>query len=66
VNDVWTWPARIGVLLGTGLFLALLVPILVIQIRRYGAGKRGLSGNEAPYRLADARADAADRDAARR
>jgi glycopeptide antibiotics resistance protein len=36
VSDVWTWPARIGVLLGTGLFLALLVPILAIQIRRYG------------------------------
>ena len=36
VSDVWTWPARIGVLLGTGLFLALLVPVLVIQVRRYG------------------------------
>lgn len=37
MTDVWTWPARIGVLLGTGLFLALLIPILVIQVRRYGA-----------------------------
>lgn len=37
MTDVWTWPARIGVLLGTGLFLLLLVPVLVIQVRRYGA-----------------------------
>lgn len=37
VTDVWTWPARVGILLGSGLFLALLVPILVVQVRRYGA-----------------------------
>jgi len=37
VTDVWTWPARIGVLVGTALFVALLVPILLIQVRRYGA-----------------------------
>ena len=37
MNDVWTWPARIAVLAGTGLFLALLVPVLVLQVRRYGA-----------------------------
>lgn len=37
MTDVWTWPARVGVLLGIGLFVALLVPILVIQVRRYGA-----------------------------
>ncbi|MFD6444002.1 VanZ family protein [Promicromonospora sp. NPDC060204] len=37
MTDVWTWPARIGVLIGTALFVALLIPILVIQVRRYGA-----------------------------
>jgi glycopeptide antibiotics resistance protein len=37
VTDVWTWPARIGVLFGVALFVALLVPILAIQVRRYGA-----------------------------
>ena len=37
MTDVWTWPARIGVLIGTALFVALLVPILLIQVRRYGA-----------------------------
>lgn len=37
VTDVWTWPARIGVLFGVALFVALLVPILGIQVRRYGA-----------------------------
>lgn len=37
MTDVWTWPARIGVLIGTGLFVALLIPILLIQVRRYGA-----------------------------
>jgi glycopeptide antibiotics resistance protein len=37
VTDVWTWPARIGVLFGAALFVALLVPILAIQVRRYGA-----------------------------
>ncbi|MFD7308653.1 VanZ family protein [Promicromonospora sp. NPDC059942] len=36
MTDVWTWPARIGVLIGTALFVALLIPILVIQVRRYG------------------------------
>ncbi|GAB2471748.1 hypothetical protein GCM10027063_10410 [Promicromonospora xylanilytica] len=37
MNDVWTWPARIGVLFGVLLFVALLVPVLAIQVRRYGA-----------------------------
>lgn len=32
----WTWPAYVGVLLGTLLFVALLVPIVVWQSRRYG------------------------------
>jgi glycopeptide antibiotics resistance protein len=37
VTDVWTWPAEIGVLFGVLLFVVLLVPILAIQVRRYGA-----------------------------
>ena len=37
MSDVWTWPAEIGVLFGALLFVALLVPVLVIQVRRYGA-----------------------------
>ncbi|WP_019145350.1 VanZ family protein [Aeromicrobium massiliense] len=36
MDDAWTWPAWIGVVLGSGAFLALLVPILVVQVRRYG------------------------------
>ena len=35
--QVWTWPAYVGVLGGVALFLATLVPILVVQARRYGA-----------------------------
>ncbi len=36
MSDLWTWPAYIGVLVGTVLFVALLVPILLVQARRYG------------------------------
>lgn len=32
----WTWPAYIGVLFGTLLFVGLLVPLVVWQSRRYG------------------------------
>lgn len=32
----WTWPAYVGVLLGTALFVALFVPALVWQYRTYG------------------------------
>jgi glycopeptide antibiotics resistance protein len=34
--DAWTWPAWVGVLLGTMLCVAVLVPVLVLQSRRYG------------------------------
>lgn len=34
--DGWTWPAWVGVLLGTLLFVGVLVPVLVLQSRRYG------------------------------
>ncbi len=34
--DRWTWPAWLGVLGGTLAFAALLVPLLVLQSRRYG------------------------------
>lgn len=34
--DPWTWPAYVGVLWGLGLFAVLLLPIVVIQVRRYG------------------------------
>ncbi|MFD2792466.1 VanZ family protein [Promicromonospora vindobonensis] len=37
MSDVWTWPAQVGVLFGVLLFVALLVPVLAIQVRRYGA-----------------------------
>ncbi|MGP7959581.1 VanZ family protein [Sanguibacter sp. A247] len=40
----WTWPAYVGVLFGTLLFIALLVPLIVWQSRRYGrlSMRRGL------------------------
>ncbi|WP_165570399.1 VanZ family protein [Aeromicrobium sp. IC_218] len=34
--DAWTWPAWVGVLLGSLLFVGVLVPVLVLQSRRYG------------------------------
>jgi len=34
--STWTWPAYVGVLLGSVLFVVLLVPLTVWQSRRYG------------------------------
>lgn len=34
--EAWTWPAWVGVLLGALLFGGVLVPVLVLQSRRYG------------------------------
>lgn len=36
MGDRWTWPAYVGVLGGTLVFLAFFVPILLVQSRRYG------------------------------
>lgn len=35
-REPWAWPAYVGVYGGTAMFLACLLPILVIQYRRYG------------------------------
>lgn len=34
--DEWVWPAYVGILGGIGLFAVLMVPIVVLQYRRYG------------------------------
>ena len=34
--DEWTWPAYVGVALGVLAFIAVLLPVLVVQQRRYG------------------------------
>src|SRR6478736_5103092 len=34
--DRWTWPAWVGVVGGVAAFVVLLVPVLVVQSRRYG------------------------------
>lgn len=34
--DPWEWPAYVGIVVGLALFLVFLLPILVLQYRRYG------------------------------
>ncbi|WP_407319693.1 hypothetical protein UQW22_04530 [Isoptericola halotolerans] len=41
--EQWTWPAAVGVLLGVVAFVTLLVPVLVVQQRRYGRETAGPS-----------------------
>ncbi|MEO6989032.1 MAG: VanZ family protein [Aquihabitans sp.] len=35
--DPWEWPAYVGIVVGLALFLVCLLPIVVLQYRRYGA-----------------------------
>ena len=35
--DPWEWPAYVGIIVGFALFLICLLPIVVLQYRRYGA-----------------------------
>lgn len=50
--DAWTWPAYVGVPFGIGVLLVMLVPLLVVQSRRYGrldAGRLVAAGALAVY-----------------